>query len=177
MNSCAKLILLALLLAGEVAAGLGASLQQQKDEYGEPQVDRQRRSAYPGLLFRHFSLNGSDIDVGVQKVKGVWRSVWESYQNSRETRSGYQKGRPVFTRKILPITPTDISRRLSSSAGGITWPSEGKAETSASGDSYVILKRLDGRAYAILNDQIIYLTFARYYPILRQQLQLPEPRG
>jgi hypothetical protein len=166
--------LLLILLGNQATAGLGATLQQQKDEYGQPHTDKQRRSAYPGLLFRHFSLNGSDIEVGVQKINEVWRSVWESYQNSREVRSGYQKGRPVFTRKILPITATDISRRLSSSAGSVAWPSDGKAETSASGDSYVILKRLDGRAYAVINDAIIYITFARYYPVLRQQLGLTE---
>lgn len=163
-----------LLLTLNLCAGLGADLEQQKTDYGVPSVDKQRRAAYPGLLFRYFSLNGSDIEVGVRKVDGVWRSVWESYQNVHEVRSGYAKGRPVFTRKILPITPTDISRRLSASRGRFAWSSEGESVTSTDGNTYVILKRLDNRAYAVMNDQIIYVTYAQYLPALRQQLKLPD---
>jgi hypothetical protein len=167
-------LFLGILVTGSLVAGLGADLELQKAEYGVPSVDRQRREAYPDLLFRHFSLNGTDIELGARKIEGSWRSVWESYQNSREVRNGYHKGRPVFTRKILPIKATDISRRLSSSAGGVSWPAEAEKATSADGVSYVIIKRLDSRAYAVMNDQIIYITFAQYYPSLRRELQLPE---
>ena len=113
-------------------ANLGWYLEQQKQQYGVPSVDRQRRDGYPGLLFRHYFLHGTHIEVGIQNFNGKWRSVWESYQNFREVRDGYRDGRPVFKQEILPFSDKDLKRRLSANGGKTGWDSKAQGKSRAS---------------------------------------------
>jgi hypothetical protein len=159
-----------------VHADLGWNLEMMKKKYGTPYKDKVRHKPYANVLFRLYFLHGTEIAVGVQKIDGTWRSAWESYVNFTEEKTGYKDGRPVFENKKVKLTANELGRRLAANTGKSQWSKTHKAEKNSDGVEYVVLPRLDGKAFAVMNDNILYVTTVEHYPTLRKQLKLPEQK-